>query len=183
MKRFRPFLPLFLATLSFSACHGLREPYTPFPLSSAPLPPAPRTHGSSNADTPQAALNGPISIATSRGAPADGQNGAAFPPPALTPTPAEAGGDMTVKRVAGVWNATILGTACKLATPQTKFGEGFRAGPLHCPTPLDKVKSWNLAEKELVLYGATGDVLARLHFAAGRYDGKFDSGEPLTLSR
>ena len=90
---------------------------------------------------------------------------------------------MTVKRVAGVWTATILGTTCKLATPQTKFGEGFRAGPLHCPTPLDSVKSWNLADKELLLYSAAGNVLARLRFTSGRYDGQFDSGEPISLSR
>ena len=60
--------------------------------------------------------------------------------------------DVTAANVAGVWNATVSGQSCKIATPQTKFGAGFRAGPLHCPAPLDGVKSWNVAGKQLTLY-------------------------------
>ena len=47
-------------------------------------------------------------------------------PPAAAP-------DLTAGSVAGVWNASVSGQTCKVATPQTKFGAGFRAGPLALP--------------------------------------------------
>ena len=43
----------------------------------------------------------------------------------------------------------VSGQSCKVATPQTKFGAGYRAGPLRCPAPIDGVKSWNVAGKQL----------------------------------
>src|SRR5262245_63673345 len=47
-------------------------------------------------------------------------------PPTATEPPSNAS-DVTVASVAGVWNATVQGQSCKIATPQTKFGAGFRA--------------------------------------------------------
>ena len=60
------------------------------------------------------------------------------------------------------------GQSCKVATPQTKFGAGFRAGPLRCPAPLDGVKSWNVAGKQLALYDADGGVLRAALFVRRR---------------
>ena len=92
--------------------------------------------------------------------------------------------DVTASSVAGVWNATVSGQSCKVATPQTKFGAGFRAGPLRCPAPLDGVKSWNVAGKQLALYDADGGVLARLYSSsAERFDGQTESGVPISLNR
>ena len=92
--------------------------------------------------------------------------------------------DVTASSVAGVWNATVSGQSCKVATPQTKFGAGFRAGPLRCPAPLDGVKSWNVAGKQLALYDADGGVLARLYSSsAERFDGQTETGLPISLSR
>ena len=92
--------------------------------------------------------------------------------------------DVTAGSVAGVWNATVSGQSCKVATPQTKFGAGFRAGPLRCPAPLDGVKSWNVAGKQLALYDADGGVLARLYSSgAERFDGQTESGVPISLNR
>jgi hypothetical protein len=125
----------------------------------------------------------------------------AFPPPpttgettdvaALDPAAgtAEAGApagapDLTAGSVAGVWNATVSGQSCRVATPQTKFGQGFRAGPLRCPVPLDGVKSWNVAGKQLALYDGNGNLLARLYSSSGeRFDGQMTSGQPISLSR
>jgi hypothetical protein len=107
---------------------------------------------------------------------------AAVPPAAATP-PADAP-DVTASSVAGVWNATVSGQSCKVATPQTKFGAGFRAGPLRCPAPLDGVKSWNVAGKQLALYDADGGVLARLYSSgAERFEGQTESGLPVSLNR
>lgn len=94
------------------------------------------------------------------------------------------GPDLTAGNVAGVWSATVSGQSCKVATPQTKFGQGFRAGPLRCPAPVDGVKSWNVAGNQLTLYDESGSPLARLHAAgAGRFDGQTSNGQPISLSR
>lgn len=103
--------------------------------------------------------------------------------PTATEPPATAP-DLTAASVAGVWNASISGASCKVATPQTKFGSGFRAGPLRCPAPLDGVKSWNVAGKQLTLYDEGGGTLARLYSSgAERFDGQTSSGQPISLSR
>jgi hypothetical protein len=92
--------------------------------------------------------------------------------------------DITAGSVAGVWNATVAGQGCRIATPQTKFGQGFRAGPLRCPTPLNGVKSWNVEGKQLALYDESGGVLARLYASGGeRFDGQTSTGLPVSLSR
>ena len=73
---------------------------------------------------------------------------------------------------------------CKVATPQTKFGAGFRAGPLRCPAPVDGVKSWNVEGKQLSLYDEGGSVLARLYASGpGKFDGQTSTGQPISLSR
>ena len=78
----------------------------------------------------------------------------------------------------------MSGQSCKVATPQTKFGAGFRAGPLRCPAPLDGVKSWNVAGKQLALYDADGGVLARLYSSGAEKLRRPDlHGLPISLSR
>ena len=92
--------------------------------------------------------------------------------------------DLTAASVAGVWNASVSGQSCKVATPQTKFGAGYRAGPLHCPAPIDGIKSWNVAGKQLTLYDENGGALARLYSSGGeKFDGQTSSGLPISLTR
>ena len=108
------------------------------------------------------------------------------PPPGETQVAAleQNAPEINAGAVAGVWNASVSGQSCRIATPQTKFGQGFRAGPLRCPAPLDGVKSWNVSGKQLALYDGTGGVLARLYSAGGsRFDGQTSSGQPVSLSR
>ena len=98
--------------------------------------------------------------------------------------PAATAPDITTASVAGVWNASVSGQSCRVATPQTKFGQGYRAGPLGCPAPMDGVKSWNVAGKQLSLYDESGNALARLYSSgAERFDGQTTSGQPISLSR
>ena len=92
--------------------------------------------------------------------------------------------DLTAGSVAGVWSVSVAGQSCRVATPQTKFGQGYRAGPLGCPAPMDGVKSWNVAGKQLSLYDESGNALARLYSSgAERFDGQTTSGQPISLSR
>jgi hypothetical protein len=92
--------------------------------------------------------------------------------------------ELTTGSVAGVWNASVSGESCKVATPQTKFGSGFRAGPLRCPAPVDGVKSWNVSGNQLSLYDETGTVVARLYSSGPqKFDGQTSTGLPISLSR
>ena len=106
---------------------------------------------------------------------------ASLPPDGAAPSGAA---DLTAANVAGVWNASVSGQSCKVATPQTKFGAGFRAGPLHCPAPIDGIKSWNVSGKQLTLYDANGGTLARLYSSSGsKFDGQTSNGQPISLTR
>ena len=145
----------------------------------APLQPAPAGTVSGSQLPPPAApgTTDPSQFPT---APA-GTQVASLPPDGSAPAGAA---DLTAASVAGVWNASVSGQSCKVATPQTKFGAGYRAGPLHCPAPIDGIKSWNVAGKQLALYDADGGVLARLYSSsAERFDGQTQSGLPISLSR
>jgi len=78
----------------------------------------------------------------------------------------------------------VAGQNCRVATPQTKFGQGYRAGPLRCPAPLDGVKSWNVQGSQLTLYNENGDVVARLSSTgSGSFSGQTSMGQPISLSR
>jgi hypothetical protein len=106
----------------------------------------------------------------------DGTQMAALPP---SDGPAIGAGS-----VAGVWNATVAGQGCRIATPQTRFGEGYRAGPLRCPPPLDQVKSWNVSGSQLTLYDENGSALARLFSSGGdRFEGQTSTGQSVLLAR
>src|SRR5690606_37455149 len=113
---------------------------------------------------------------------APGQPGdqmAALDPAAIGNAP-----EVTAGSVAGVWNVNISGQSCRVATPQTKFGQGYRAGPLRCPAPMDGVRSWNVEGKQLAFYDENGQVLARL-YASGEesFNGQTATGMPISLSR
>jgi hypothetical protein len=93
------------------------------------------------------------------------------------------GPDLTVGGIAGVWNVNVAGQSCKVATPQTKFGQGFRAGPLKCPGEMANVKSWNVAGKQLTLYDEGGTAVAKLYGAGGSYSGQTSGGSAISLTR
>lgn len=134
-------------------------------------------------------------------APAGTVSSGTLPPPA-TPTPpptADAGlnqvaaapaappanaPDLTPATIGGVWTVSVSGQSCKIATSQTKYGAGFRAGPLRCPAPVDGIKSWNVSGKQLSLYDESGSVMARLYSSGPeKFDGQTESGVPISFSR
>jgi hypothetical protein len=145
----------------------------------APLPPAPAGTVTGNLLPPPAAP-GTADASQFPTAPANSQV-ASLPPDGSAPAGAP---DLTAASVAGVWNASVSGQSCKVATPQTKFGAGYRAGPLHCPAPIDGIKSWNVAGKQLTLYDENGGTLARLYSSGGeKFDGQTSTGLPISLTR
>lgn len=159
------------------------SPVSPSPVTAAPsgnvqqsqLPPP------SKPDTP--AVTDPAQFPTAPTSPQTPATPSATDPAAGTQVASNAP-DVTVGSVAGVWNVNTGGASCKVATPQTKYGQGFRAGPLKCPGDMANVKSWNVAGKQLVLYDEGGQTIARLYQSApGKFDGQTSSGQPVTFSR
>ena len=162
-----------LAGCQSSRMDTVDAPSAPAPLQAAPsgsvsqskLPPP---GGNQFPTAPNTAANAP-------GAPANTQ---------VASLPPENAPDLTVGSVAGVWNASMGGQSCKIATPQTKFGQGYRAGPLRCPGELATLSSWSVSGKQLTLYDAAGGTVARLYSSgSSKFDGQTSGGQNLSLSR
>jgi hypothetical protein len=164
-----------LMALAAAGCQSSRMSSLDSPP--APLEPAPAGTVTTGTLPPPAAPGADPSQFPA--APGAGEQVAALPPAADASAP-----DLTAGSVAGVWNASVSGQSCKVATPQTKFGQGFRAGPLRCPAPIDGVKSWNVSGKQLTLYDESGGTLARLYSSGPeKFDGQTESGVPISLTR
>ena len=176
MTRFKAgILVASLLTLAASGCQSSRFASADDP---APLPAAPAGAVSQGTLPPPAApgATDPSQFPTAPGS----QNVASVAPSA---PPANAP-DLTPSSIGGVWNVSASGQSCRIATSQTKFGQGFRAAPLRCPEPVSAVKSWNVAGKQLSLYDENGSVMARLYSSgAEKFDGQTESGVPISLTR
>lgn len=168
-----------LAALLAAGCSSTR--FSSMNEQPAPLQAAPSGSVTGSSTLPPPATPGPQTRA----------DPAAFPEApggstqvASLPGPEAAAPAITTANVAGVWNASVSGQSCRVATPQTKFGAGYRAGPLRCPAPIDGVKSWNVSGNQLSLYDEAGSVLARLQSSGeGKFDGQTATGLPISLSR
>jgi hypothetical protein len=144
----------------------------------APLEAAPAGTVTGGALPPPAAPG----TATSQFPAAPGEQVAGLPPAEAAP-PAGAP-DLTPGVVAGVWKASVSGQSCQVATSLTKLGANNRAAPLRCAAPIDGVKSWNVAGKQLTLYDETGNTVARLYSSGTeKFDGQTETGVPISLSR
>ncbi len=172
-------LSLAVAGIALAGCQSSRfsdggDNVSPMPAAPAPLTPAPTsTVQKGDLSSPNGAQ-----YPTAPGADA-GQQGTqvASAPPAAAP-------DLTPGAVAGVWSASIGGQSCKIATPQTKYGQGFRAGPLRCPGELANLSSWAVNGKQLVLYDSSGGTVASLYSSGqSRFSGQTTGGQAVTLSR
>jgi hypothetical protein len=170
---------LLLAGCQSSRISSIDTPYEPLPAAPAgkvqqnqlPAPSAPAPTVTTTATDPSQFPAAP----TTPGATA---------PAAGTQIASASGPDVTVGSVAGVWSVSSGGQSCKVATPQTKYGQGFRAGPLKCPGEMGNVKSWNVAGKQLVFYDENGGTLARLYQSpSGGFDGQTSGGTSVSLTR
>jgi hypothetical protein len=168
-----------LMALAASGCQSSRmsslDTQQPAPLEAAPagtvtggaLPP-PAAPGTATSQFPAA--------------PGAGEQVAGLPPADAAP-PAGAP-DLSSGAVTGVWKASVSGQSCQIATSLTKLGANNRAAPLRCAAPIDGVKSWNVAGKQLTLYDETGNTVARLYSSGTeKFDGQTESGVPISLTR
>jgi hypothetical protein len=165
-----------LMALAASGCQSSR--FSSSEPAPEPLPAAPAGAVTSGALPPPAAPATDASqFPAAPGTGTDTTVATAATPPANAP-------DLTPSNIGGVWTVSVSGQSCKIATSQTKYGQGFRAGPLRCPAPMDGVKSWNVAGKQLSLYDESGAVMARLYSSGSeKFDGQTESGVPVSFSR
>ncbi|EJF74608.1 AprI/Inh family metalloprotease inhibitor [Bartonella alsatica] len=92
--------------------------------------------------------------------------------------------DLFPASIAGVWNLSMDGKTCRIATPQTKFGQGYRAGPLHCPGIVSQVNSWAVKGKRLYFYNNSGRIIVTLYSSnVDRFEGRTLDDFPVVLSR
>lgn len=164
-----------LLALALAGCQSGR--FNPTPVyNTPPLTPAPgQVTGS---QLPPPSTPGANSFPAAPGQ--DGTTDMAALDPNLSTTAA----DITAGSVAGVWSVNVSGQNCRVATPQTKYGQGYRAGPLRCPAPMDTVKSWNVSGNQLSFYDESGSLLATLYSSGQeRFSGQTASGIPISLSR
>ncbi|WP_019220966.1 AprI/Inh family metalloprotease inhibitor [Bartonella senegalensis] len=92
--------------------------------------------------------------------------------------------DLFPASISGVWNLSIGGKVCRIATPQTKFGQGYRAGPLHCPGIVSQVNSWTVKGKRLYFYNKSGRIVVTLYSSnVDRFEGRTIDNYPVVLSR
>lgn len=166
-----------LLSLALAGCGSSR--FSPAPSAPPPLTPAPSGAISNSQLPPPSSPSGNPSTAFPQ-APAQGTDVAALDPNAGA---APEGPAISAGGVAGVWNVNVGGESCRVATPQTKFGQGYRAGPLRCPAPFDGVKSWNVSGSQLTFYNENGEVLARLSGGGQNFSGSTSTGQPISLSR
>ncbi|WP_455480730.1 AprI/Inh family metalloprotease inhibitor [Bartonella sp. B12(2025)] len=92
--------------------------------------------------------------------------------------------DLFPASIAGVWNLSMGGKVCRIATPQTKFGQGYRAAPLHCSGLFSQVNSWAVKGKKLYFYNSSGRVIVALYSSnVDRFEGRTLNNYPVVLSR
>ncbi|UXM95065.1 protease inhibitor Inh/omp19 family protein [Bartonella sp. HY329] len=92
--------------------------------------------------------------------------------------------NLAAASIAGVWNANVGGMTCKVVTPMTKFGQGYRSAPLNCPSAISSVSSWNISGSKLEFFDASGASVATLTSQDGtHFSGQTSSGSPISLSR
>lgn len=92
--------------------------------------------------------------------------------------------DLVPENVSGVWNLSIGHKSCKIATPQTKFGQGYRATPLRCSGIISQINSWAINGKKMSFYDESGRVIAILYSSSlDRLEGYASNKESIILSR
>jgi hypothetical protein len=164
-----------LAALLAAGCSSTR--FSSMNEQPAPLQAAPSGKVTSSTTLPPPAAPGTTDPASFPAAPDASTQMAAADPAATAP-------DLTTGNVVGAWNASVSGQSCQLITSLTKLGSNNRAASRGCATPVNGVKSWNVAGKQLSLYDESGSTVATLYSSgAEKFNGQTSTGLPISLSR
>jgi len=92
--------------------------------------------------------------------------------------------ELSPAKIAGVWQVSVDGMPCQIATPMTKFGQGYRAGPMRCPAAFSNVNAWNVAGRDLIFFNRDGAAQITLYSTNGTsFVGRSQDGAQIILTR
>jgi hypothetical protein len=171
-----------LAALLAAGCSSTR--FSSMNEQPAPLQAAPSGNVTSSTALPPPAAPGtmptdPAGFPEAPGASTDVAMATPGTDPAASTAP-----DLTTGNVVGAWSASVAGQSCQLITSLTKLGSNNRAASRQCAAPMNGVKAWNVAGKQLSLYDESGSVVATLQSSGdGKFNGQTSTGAPISLSR
>jgi len=168
-----------LLAVAASGCTSSR--FTSVNTAPEPLAPAPSGSVSSSSLPPPAQ---PSQFPTAPPPATSGQTStdvAAVNPAATTPPAATA--DVTKNEMVGSWQVGG-GENCQVFMTLTKLGSASRGGSRGCSGDLQRMKSWDVRGKQVILYDDAGNQLAALYSSGGnRFDGQTNGGQPVSFSR
>ncbi|MCB1508474.1 MAG: AprI/Inh family metalloprotease inhibitor [Hyphomicrobiaceae bacterium] len=168
---------------------GRRPATATTPVASTNLPPVTIQPTTPNQTLEQAVGPDGQPLEQPTGVPPDAETEvAALPDPAAAPDPAagtSGGTDLTEDDLIGVWSASTGGIPCSLNLSLTSWTGGYRASARNCGDPvIAGVQAWNVAGRQVLLFGEGGAPLATLYATQGtRYSGQTATGRPISLSR
>jgi hypothetical protein len=112
-------------------------------------------------------------------APQNPQVAAVTPPTAPADAP-----DVTKNSMLGSWGTSVAGSNCQVFLSLTKYGNASRGGSRGCSGEMEKMRSWDVKGKQVVLFDDAGNQIASLYSSGNnRYDGQTAGGQPISLSR
>jgi hypothetical protein len=97
-----------------------------------------------------------------------------------------AAGALDVKKetMVGSWKVSAGGANCQMFLTLTNLGSGSRGGTRGCGNELALMNSWEVTGKQIVVKDRAGNLVASFYKTAeNRFDGKSNTGTPLSLSR
>ena len=116
-------------------------------------------------------------------APQNPQVAAASPTAPAAAPPANAP-DVTKNGMLGSWNTSVGGSNCQVFLSLTKFGNASRGGSRGCSGDIQKMRSWDVQGKQVVMFDESGNQIASLYSSgANRFDGQTTGGQSISLSR
>ncbi|MBX3596487.1 MAG: protease inhibitor Inh/omp19 family protein [Rhizobiaceae bacterium] len=114
-------------------------------------------------------------------APQNPQVAAVTPGPATPPANAP---DVTKNSMLGSWNTSVGGSSCQVFLSLTKFGNASRGGSRGCTGDMQRMRSWDVQGKQVVMFDEGGNQIASVYASgANRFDGQTSSGQSVSLSR
>ncbi len=93
--------------------------------------------------------------------------------------------EVTREGLAGSWQVPTDGGECRIILAFTKWSGGYRAATIKCQSPeIQSINAWDVKDQSVVLVDQSGNQIARLFGTqSGRYDGRTQSGQPISFAR
>ena len=92
--------------------------------------------------------------------------------------------DVKKESMVGSWKVSAGGANCQMFLTLTNLGSGSRGGTRGCGNELALMNSWEVTGKQIVIKDRAGNQVASFYKTAeNKFDGRSNTGTPITLSR